>query len=52
METKKIYSIPSIESIVLDNDISLQLQSAQPPSGPDESQNLKVPEYFNNSPFA
>ncbi|NDP21261.1 MAG: hypothetical protein GZ091_09305 [Paludibacter sp.] len=52
METKKTYSIPRIECIVLDADISLQLQSAQPPEGPGESQNLKAPEYFNNSPYA
>jgi len=40
METKKSYTSPSIELIILDNEISLALESA-PPIGPDES--------FNNS---
>lgn len=37
---KQIYTAPEIESIVLDNEISLALESA-PPAGPFESENIK-----------
>ncbi len=33
---KKTYSIPQIELVVLDNEISLALESS-PPTGPDET---------------
>ncbi len=42
---KKIYSVPCIEIILLDNEISLALESA-PPAGPDETMN-----YNQQSPF-
>jgi len=35
METKKKYISPSVDCVLLDNEISLALQSA-PPEGPDE----------------
>ena len=38
METKKTYMTPSIELIILDNEISLALES-NPPVGPDEVKN-------------
>ena len=41
---------PEIERNKLDNEISLLLQSAEPPHGPNEI--VKVsPEFFNNNPF-
>ena len=46
---KKQYSIPQIESIELDNEIALQLEST-PPKAPGEA-NLQAPEYFSNNPF-
>lgn len=49
MTGKKIYSIPLIERILLDNEISLALESA-PPVGPDEGR-LMTPEHYNNNPF-
>lgn len=45
---RKRYSTPQIEQILLDNEISLALESA-PPAGPDET-NLS-PEYLKNDPF-
>lgn len=45
---KNIYISPTIEIIFLDNEISLELQSA-PPAGPDEGA-VFAPEYFNNDP--
>jgi hypothetical protein len=39
METKNMYIAPSIELIVLDNEISLALESA-PPIGPSETLNI------------
>jgi len=47
---KRTYSSPTIESIQLDNEISLALESdpASPDSG-DEVYN--TPDYFNNDPF-
>lgn len=49
IQNKKIYSSPHIETISLDYDISLILESA-PPVGPDESLNTK-PDYFSIDPF-
>ena len=44
------YTAPEIKRIELDNEISLILQSAEPPYGPNEI--VKVsPEFFNNEPF-
>lgn len=43
---KKVYSSPHIERILLDNEISLVLESpANPPPW------SKAPEHFNNDPF-
>ena len=50
MENKNHYTAPLIERIVLDNEISLTLDST-PPVGPGEGASNKVPEYFNNDPF-
>jgi hypothetical protein len=46
---KRAYTVPLIERILLDNEISLILES-DPPFGPDESISY-TPEYFNNDPF-
>jgi len=48
MEKKK-YLAPVIEIILLDNEISLALEST-PPDGPGEGAFL-APEYLNNDPF-
>ncbi|HEY5507227.1 MAG TPA: hypothetical protein VIK29_01045 [Paludibacter sp.] len=48
--TKKTYTAPAIEKILIDNEISLALEST-PPDGPGELGSSKVPEYFNNDPF-
>lgn len=50
METKKKYTAPSIELILLDNEISLALES-NPPLGPGESTSTLAPEFFNNDPW-
>jgi hypothetical protein len=48
---KQVYSTPEIICVVLDAEISLQLQSA-PPEGPGEGSGASLsPEYFNNDPF-
>jgi len=44
---KKIYNTPQIELIILDNEISLALEST-PPAGPDESH---VPENNQTNSF-
>ena len=46
---KKKYIVPQIKCIVLDNQISLQLES-NAPYGPGENLS-NAPEYFNNDPF-
>ncbi len=46
---KRNYSTPLIERVILDNEISLQLESTPPPA-PGEGY-LKTPEYINNDPF-
>ena len=43
------YIAPRIEIISLDNDISLQLQSATPPEGPGEG--AFAPEFLKTDPF-
>lgn len=50
MKDKKQYLAPIIEIVELDNEISLQLESAAPPSGPDEGASL-APDYTKNDPF-
>lgn len=47
---KKDYSAPQIEKIQLDNEISLQLESAPKPDSDDEVMN-RTPEYFNTDPY-
>lgn len=49
IQDKIIYRTPEIEQIVLDNEISLQLESASPPWGPEEAYNSK--DFFNNDPL-
>lgn len=50
MEKKKQYIVPRIEWILLDNNVSLQLEST-PPIGPEESINISHPEIKLNNPF-
>ncbi len=47
---KRIYIEPVIETILLDYEISLSLESEEPPVLPNESY-LNAPHYFNNDPF-
>jgi len=50
MEKKKYFS-PLVELIVLDNEISLALES-NPPVGPDEGNNLNNgPDFLHQSPL-
>jgi hypothetical protein len=49
IKEKQMYNAPKVEKIVLDNEISLALESV-PPGGPGEAE-LKVPDYFKNGPF-
>jgi uncharacterized protein YfaP (DUF2135 family) len=46
---KLFYSSPEIHKIVLDNAISLSLDST-PPVGPEEI-SMSAPSYFSNNPF-
>jgi hypothetical protein len=46
---KRRYELPSINTIILDNSISLALESA-PPAGPGEVLNCS-PTYINGTPF-
>ena len=46
---KREYTAPAIEQILLDNEISLALEST-PPAGPNEGY-LKAPEYMNSDPY-
>lgn len=50
MKTKIAYSTPHIESIIIDKEISLALESS-PPTGPDETLLLKNPVNFIQNPF-
>ena len=45
-----MYVIPEIQSIKLDNEISLALASDAPPAGPDEVMSTAT-DYFNNDIF-
>ena len=47
--TLKLYTIPQIERIELDNEIALQLEST-PPKAPGEAY-LHTPDFLNNNPF-
>jgi len=51
VKTKKNYLSPQIEIILLDNEISLSLDSLNvtPPDGPDEG--YLSPEFIKNDPF-
>lgn len=49
-QEKKIYSSPVIEKIVLDNQISLILES-NPPFGPSEAARITVPNSLVTNPF-
>jgi hypothetical protein len=46
---KREYCLPQIQRIILDNEISLALES-NPPVVPGEEIS-KIPDYFNNDPF-
>ncbi len=48
--TKKEYSQPIIDVIVLDNEIALVLESSTPPIGPSETKN-GTPDFFENNPY-
>ena len=52
---KRVYLTPEIERVMLDNEISLALQSTEkgsPPGGPgNENRSSVSPEFLNNDPF-
>jgi len=48
---KKSYLTPQIEQILLDNEISLTLDSTTPPEGPGESGTGYAPEFMKNDPL-
>lgn len=50
VKVKKRYISPAMQQIMLDNEISLALESTPPDSAPGEGQ-LMTPHYFNNDPF-
>ena len=51
MENKKKYAAPNIETISLDNEISLILESDSP-FGPDETNyQINSPDFFNMNPY-
>lgn len=45
---KRTYSTPNVEWIKLDNEISLELESLNPPLGPDDETTSNGSEYMNN----
>jgi hypothetical protein len=47
---KRVYLSPEIVKIMLDNEISLALEST-PAEGPNEQVQLLSPHYFNTDPF-
>lgn len=49
IQDKIKYSTPEIERIVVDNEISLQLESDSPPWGPEEVYNSK--DFLNTNPI-
>jgi len=48
---KREYKAPKVECVKLDNEISLVLESSDPPVPGNETQNTNTPEYFNNDPL-
>ena len=48
--SKRAYIAPEIEIVILDNEISLTLDS-NPFPGPNEGNNSMTPEFLNNDPF-
>lgn len=49
-ENKRKYVFPTIGMIKIDNEISLNLQSADPPYAPNET-HLNSSDYFQSDPF-
>jgi len=49
--TKKEYIEPNIDVIVLDNEISLVLESNEPPIGPGDETFNNTPDFFKNNPY-
>ncbi len=47
---KKVYTIPAVDIIKLDNEISLTLDSTPPTDAPGETQN-QMPDSFNTNPY-
>ncbi len=47
-KSKEIYIVPIINKIVIDNEISLALES-EPPAGPNEGMNIR--HQYSNEPF-
>ncbi len=48
---KRIYQFPAIERIILDNEISLQLESYNSPPTRETNNNLNSLDYFSNDPM-
>lgn len=48
---KKLYVQPEIEHVVMDNEISLQLESAAPAPPGDPVSDSMVPGFVNQNPF-
>jgi len=51
METKRIYTAPQVELILIDNEIALALESA-PPAGPSETFNSVQSPFKQNTDLA
>lgn len=49
--SKKLYSHPMIENIVMDNEISLQLQSGAQAPPNDPTSDSMTPSFVNQNPF-
>ena len=47
---KRVYTVPAVDIIKLDNEISLTLDSTPPDNAPGEVQN-RMPDGFNNNPY-
>ena len=47
---KRVYTVPAVDIIKLDNEISLALESLPPGDAPGEGQN-RMPDNFNNNPY-
>jgi hypothetical protein len=48
---KKKYTVPRIDWIPLDNEISLALESNAPPAGPLETNNATTPTHLTADPY-